>query len=41
MSKMVGETSVWHIGASLKDLGKKMFVFSRLGIPEEAVTGLL
>ena len=24
---------VWHIGASLKDLGKKMFAFSRLNIP--------
>ena len=32
---------VWHIGASLKDLGKKMFAFSKLSIPAEAVTGLL
>ena len=32
---------VWHIGASLKDLGKKMFAFSRLNIPASAVTGLL
>ena len=38
---IIDGTEVWHIGASLKDLGKKMFAFSRLGIPAEAVTGLL
>ncbi len=32
---------VWHIGASLKDLGKKMFAFSRLNIPAEAVMSML
>ena len=38
---IIDEADVWHIGASLKDLGKKMFAFSRLGIPAEAVTSLL
>ena len=32
---------VWHIGASLKDLGKKMFAFSRLNIPAETVMSML
>lgn len=30
---------VYHIGASLKDLGKKMFAFSRLSLPVETITG--
>ena len=38
---IIDGADVWHIGASLKDLGKKMFAFSRLSIPAEAVTGLL
>ena len=38
---IIDGAEVWHIGASLKDLGKKLFAFSRLGIPAEAVTGLL
>ena len=38
---IIDGAEVWHIGASLKDLGRKMFAFSRLGIPAEAVTGLL
>ena len=29
---IIDGTEVWHIGASLKDLGKKMFAFSRLNI---------
>ena len=32
---------VYHIGASLKDLGKKMFAFSRLKIPAEMITDSL
>ena len=32
---------VYHIGASLKDLGKKMFAFSKLEIPATAITALL
>ena len=38
---IIDGADVWHIGASLKDLGKKMFAFSKLSIPAEAVTGLL
>ena len=38
---IIDGAEVWHIGASLKDLGKKMFAFSKLGIPAEAVTILL
>ena len=34
-------TNVYHIGASLKDLGKKMFAFSKLNIPAETITSLL
>ena len=38
---IIDGTDVWHIGASLKDLGKKMFAFSRLNIPAEAVMSML
>ncbi len=38
---IIDGTDVWHIGASLKDLGKKMFAFSRLDIPATAITALL
>ena len=38
---IIDGTDVWHIGASLKDLGKKMFAFSRLDIPAAAITALL
>ena len=38
---IIDGTEVWHIGASLKDLGKKMFAFSRLSIPALAITSLL
>ena len=38
---IIDGVEVWHVGASLKDLGKKMFAFSKLGIPAEAVTILL
>ncbi|MFT0235743.1 DNA-binding protein, partial [Bacteroides faecis] len=34
-------TDVYHIGASLKDLGKKMFAFSKLDIPAAVITDLL
>ena len=40
-SAATDSAEVWHIGASLKDLGKKLFAFSRLGIPAAAVTSLL
>lgn len=38
---IVDETDVYHIGASLKDLGKKMFAFSKLDIPAVVITDLL
>ncbi len=38
---IIDDTDIYHIGASLKDLGKKMFAFSRLEIPAESITGLL
>ena len=37
---IVDETDVYHIGASLKDLGKKMFAFSKLDIPAAVITDL-
>ena len=38
---IVDGTDVYHIGASLKDLGKKMFAFSKLEIPAAGITDLL
>ena len=38
---IIDGTDIYHIGASLKDLGKKMFAFSRLEIPAESITELL
>lgn len=38
---IIDRTHVYHIGASLKDLGKKMFAFSKLEIPATAITDLL
>lgn len=38
---IIDNKDVYHIGASLKDLGKKMFAFSKLEIPVTAITGLL
>ena len=38
---IIDGTNTYHIGASLKDLGKKTFAFSRLEIPTSAVTCLL
>ena len=38
---IVDETDVYHIGASLKDLGQKMFAFSKLDIPAAVITDLL
>lgn len=32
---------IYHIGASLKDLGKKLFAFSRLTVPVETITDWL
>ena len=38
---IIDGTDVYHIGASLKDLGKKMFAFSKLEIPAASITDLL
>ena len=38
---IIDRTDVFHIGASLKDLGKKMFAFSKLEIPAATITTLL
>ena len=34
---ILDQVEVYHVGASLKDLGKKLFAFSRLHIPAEDV----
>ena len=38
---IIDETNVYHIGASLKDLRKKMFAFSQFYIPSKTITDLL
>lgn len=38
---IVDDKEVYHIGASLKDLGKKLFAFSRLEIEPALITGKL
>ena len=38
---IVDETDVYHIGASLKDLGKKMFAFSKLELPVHTIIDVL
>ena len=38
---IIDDVDIYHIGASLKDLGKKMFAFSKLAIPASSITGLL
>ena len=38
---IVDNSDVYHIGASLKDLGKKMFAFSKMGIPAEEILAKL
>ena len=34
---LIIDEEIYHLGASMKDLGKKLFAFSKLGIPLEAV----
>ena len=34
---LIIDGTVYHIGASLKDLGKKLFAFSKLGISPEII----
>ena len=38
---IIDDREVYHIGASLKDLGKKMFAFSRLSIPVKMILDIL
>ena len=38
---IIDNNDVYHIGASLKDLGKKMFAFSKLEIPAKIITDIL
>ena len=38
---LIDSQEVYHIGASMKDLGKKMFAFSRLSIPAPVIMNLL
>ena len=38
---IIDQSDVYHIGASLKDLGKKLFAFSKMDIPASIVTKLL
>lgn len=38
---LIDSQKVYHIGASMKDLGKKMFAFSRLSIPATVIMNLL
>ena len=34
---IIDDAEIYHIGASLKDLGKKLFAFSKLNIPPSAI----
>ena len=38
---LIVDDAVYHLGASLKDLGKKWFAFSKLSLPAEMITNLL
>lgn len=38
---MIIDNEVYHIGASLKDLGKRMFAFSKMGIGKEIILSIL
>ena len=38
---LIVDDAVYHIGASLTDLGKKWFAFSKLSLPAEMITNLL
>ena len=38
---LIVDDAVYHIGAPLKDLGKKWFAFSKLSLPAEMITNLL
>jgi hypothetical protein len=38
---IIDEKEVYHIGASLKDLGKKWFAFSKIGLDAGEMIGRL
>ncbi|WP_178794837.1 RhuM family protein [Bacteroidaceae bacterium] len=38
---IIDNSNVYHIGASLKDLGKKLFAFSKMEVPASVLTNLL
>ena len=38
---IIDNLEVYHIGASLKDLGKKLFAFSKMEMPAKIITDLL
>jgi hypothetical protein len=38
---IIDEKTVYHIGGSLKDLGKKLFAFSRIGIHPQIILNYL
>ena len=38
---IIDNTEVYHIGASLKDLGKKMFAFSKMNVPADTITKMV
>ena len=38
---IIDNADVYHIGASLKDLGKKMFAFSKLDIPVDVILSMI
>ena len=38
---IIAQSDIYHIGASLKDLGKKLFAFSKMDIPASILTKLL
>ena len=33
------DEDVYHIGVSLKDLGKRLFAFDKMGLPKELILG--
>jgi hypothetical protein len=38
---LIVDEEVYHIGASIKDVGKKVFAFSKLGLEAEVILGKL
>jgi hypothetical protein len=38
---LIIDDEVYHIGASLKDLGKRMFAFSKLNLPKEMILSVI